>query len=376
MMAISNKRNPLPAIQQALISFIFLLPAIGFCADGVDSQKLAESEVEKAVEKTAKETAAKEGLKTNCLDQRRKPTKVHFFMFILDIDAIDDVNQNFAANIYLRLRWKDKCLANPQGASRRIDLEEIWNPQLIIANRQGMIWKSLPEIVQVDPDGNVFYRQRFSGKLSQPLKLTDFPMDQHGFTIHFASTAYGAGELEFVPDAPRFDPTLIGGSIAKDLSLPDWKIVSYKAVASPYQPIPEIRTAGFVFHFEAKRYVGYYIWQVLLPLIVVVAMSWAGFWLERDQIGVRIGIATSSILTLIAHRFVIASLLPRLPYMTRMDYFSVSSTLLVFLALLSIVMASYLAATNRDLMAKRVDLWARGAFPAAFLLLLGWFALG
>jgi len=91
---------------------------------------------------------------------------------------------------------------------------------------------------------------------------------------------------------------------------------------------------------------------------------------------VRIGIATSSILTLIAHRFVLASLLPRLPYMTRLDYFTVGSTLLVFLALIVVVVTSYLAAINRDPIARQVDLWARGTFPAAFLLLLGWFVFG
>ena len=90
----------------------------------------------------------------------------------------------------------------------------------------------------------------------------------------------------------------------------------------------------------------------------------------------RIGVATSSVLTLIAQRFVLASLLPRLPYMTRMDYFTVGSTLLVFLALIGVVSTSYLAAINRDLMAERIDLSARVVFPAAFLLLLGWFLLG
>ena len=72
----------------------------------------------------------------------------------------------------------------------------------------------------------------------------------------------------------------------------------------------------------------------------------------------------------------LASLLPRLPYMTRLDYFSVGSTLLVFMALLVVVATSYLAATNRNRIAKYLDLSARGAFPAAFLLLLGWFMSG
>ena len=201
-------------------------------------------------------------------------------------------------------------------------------------------------------------------------------MDRHAFTIQFASAAYGAEELEFLPDVSTFDATLKGGSIASELSLQDWEVLRYEALSLPYQPVSEIQAAGFAFRFEAERQVEYYLWQVLLPLSVVVIMSWTGFWVQRGQVGVRIGIATSSILTLIAHRFILASLLPRLPYMTRLDFFTVGSTLLVFLALLGVVATSYLAAINRDLMAKRLDLWARGLFPIAFALLLGWFLLG
>ena len=71
-----------------------------------------------------------------------------------------------------------------------------------------------------------------------------------------------------------------------------------------------------------------------------------------------------------------ASLLPRLPYMTRMDYFTVGSTLLVFLALIGVVATSYLGAINREPIARKLDLWARGMFPATFLLLLVWFLRG
>ena len=179
--------------------------------------------------------------------------------------------------------------------------------------------------------------------------------------------------LEFVPNPSPFDPEIIGGAIADQLSLPDWQLLSYRVFAVPYQPIKEIHAAGFVFQFEAKRYMEYYIWQIVLPLSVVVVMSWAGFWVQRGQVGVRIGVATSSVLTLIAHRFVLASLLPRLPYMTRLDYFTVGSTLLVSVALLGVVFTSYLASINQDLLTRKVDLLARWTLPAAFLLLVLWF---
>jgi hypothetical protein len=236
---------------------------------------------------------------------------------------------------------------------------------------------SLPEIVQVDPDGTVTYRQRYSGMLSQPLQLAEFPMDRHSFNIQFISAAHSAEELEFVPDISEFaGNSLTGGSIADALSLPDWKVVRFETQSTPYQPISDVQIAGLLFRFEAERFVGYYLWQVVLPLSVVVAMSWAGFWIQRGQAGVRIGVATSSILTLIAHRFVLASLLPRLPYMTRMDYFAVGCTVLVFVALIGVVGTSYLSSTERDVTAERLDLGARVLLPAGFVLLLGWFLGG
>ncbi|MBA3964393.1 MAG: hypothetical protein H0X47_01175 [Nitrospirales bacterium] len=154
------------------------------------------------------------------------------------------------------------------------------------------------------------------------------------------------------------------------------KIMWFETVVAPYSPIKEIHTPAFAFQFQAKRYVGYYLWEVLLPLAVVVIMSWSAFWVGREHMGVRIAVATSSILTLIAHRFVLASLLPRLPYMTRLDYFTVGSTLLVLLALITVIVTGYLAAHSQERHARRIDLLARGTFPGAFLLLLLWFMGG
>jgi cadmium resistance protein CadD (predicted permease) len=87
-------------------------------------------------------------------------------------------------------------------------------------------------------------------------------------------------------------------------------------------------------------------------------------------------VATSSILTLIAYRFVLAGLLPRLPYMTRMDYFTFGSTLLVFMALVEVIMSSAFAGHKYDKMAHTIDRLSKFAFPILFLLIFGWFLSG
>ena len=341
---------------------------------GKAAQKAAETAATKAVEKAAKEVAEKAELKAKRPDEWKGPTRVHFLVFVVDIGDIDGANQNFDANVYIRLRWEDRRLANPKGSTRQIPLDQVWNPRLVLVNQSGLVSRALPEVVHVDSDGTVLYYQRYTGNLSQPLNLSNFPMDSHSFTIQFVAAGYSADDLEFVPEVLS---GVTGGSIAKQLSLPDWKVVRYEALALPYQPIETVRAASFAFRFEAARSPGYYLWQVVLPLAVVVAMSWAAFWIGRDNVGVRVGVATSSILTLIAQRFVVANLLPRLPYMTRLDYFTVGSTLLVFIALMLVVLSSYLVAYDKsDVMARRIDLSARLVFPAFFFLLLVWFISG
>ncbi len=338
------------------------------------AEKIAQKATEEAMEKAAEEKVAKAELTSKRPAEWFGPTKVKFIIFVVDIDNIDAAEQNFSANVYLGLRWQDYRLVALDTTPRQIPLEDVWNPRILLVNQVGLMPKSLPEIVQVDADGMVTYHQRYTGKLSQPLKLSDFPMDTHSFTIQFVAIGYSADELEFSAHTiRRKDLVITGGSMATELSLPDWKVIGYATSAMPYNPIAGLNSAGFAFTFEARRYVAYYLWQVVLPLVVVVIMSWAAFWVDTEHIGVRIGVATSSILTLIAHRFVLASLLPRLPYMTRMDYFTVGSTLLVLFALIMVLWTSVLWKNGIKDRSQTIDRWARMGFPLVFLLLVGWF---
>ena len=397
MVARIHRTGLFRAFQRVVIGAMIIagagvFPATLFSADNAAdevAERAAEKAVEKAVEKAAGEAVEqaaekivekaaevateKAELTARRPDEWRGPTKVHFSIFVIDVDAIDEANQSFTINAYIRFRWKDERLANPGGSIRQVPLQEIWNPRVAFVNQQGRVSKSLPDIVQVHPDGTVIYHQRYTGNLSQPLSLSKFPMDTHSFTMHLGAAGFTEDQVEFLPDTHR---GVSGGSMADELSLPDWKVVSYEALTLPYAPIKEYHVPGFAFRFEAERYVTYYFWQIILPLGVVVVMSWAAFWVGRENVGVRIGVATSSILTLIAQRFVFASLLPRLPYMTRMDYFTVGSTLLVFMALITVIFTSFLAGKKNDSLAHKVDISARVTFPVIFLFLLSWFWYG
>ena len=109
------------------------------------TEKVLEKAAEKVVDKAEKKAAEKAELKAKRPDEWRGPTTVHFFVFVLDIDGVDGANQSFSANVYVRLRWTDKRLVDPGGATRQMPLEEVWTPQVLLVNRVGILPASLPK---------------------------------------------------------------------------------------------------------------------------------------------------------------------------------------------------------------------------------------
>ena len=288
------------------------------------------------------------------------PLKVYVTIFIIDVDDISGANQSFDANVHVQYRWRDQRLAHKGPKSIVRPLDEIWDPKVQVINQQ-KIWLTLPEIVKISPEGEVLYHQRAWGSFSQPLKLKDFPFDRQVFSFHLATIDYSPDEIEFVPD--KNDES----GMAQELSVADWEIIGYKAEPRPYRPSPATSPlAGFAFSFEAERKAGYFIIKVIIPLILIVAMSWVVFWIDPIESGTQVSVAITTMLTLIAYRFAIDTDLPKISYLTRMDFFILLSTVLVYASLIEVVVTSSFAKDGKISRARTLDLWMRWVFPSLF----------
>jgi hypothetical protein len=118
--------------------------------------------------------------------------------------------------------------------------------------------------------------------------------------------------------------------------------------------------------FTAERRSGYFVWKVILPLCLIVTMSWAVFWIDPSHFGPQIGLSATSMLTLIAFQFAMSDMLPRLSYLTIMDRFIAGSTVLVFSALIMSVMTGYLVSSGHQERARSIDFVSRWVFPTLF----------
>ena len=295
------------------------------------------------------------------------PTQVSVGIWVVDISNIDSAQQTFTADIAIVLPWKDARLAHTGTGVAHYALDQIWSPRVGIANETSSVVRKLPESAEVEPDGTVLYRQFYVGSFTQPLRLQSFPFDRQAFRIQLVAIRYRPDEVAFVPDEDWVRKGLKNAAgIAPSITLPDWTIEKWETKPLTYAIAPSLQYSGYAFEFTASRNVQYYMLKVILPLILIVIMSWAGFWIDPVNASAQISVAVTSMLTLIAYRFAADTQLPRLPYMTRLDVLFLVSTLLVFFSLIEVMATTILDNNQQTERAKRLDRYCRVIFPVIF----------
>jgi len=117
------------------------------------------------------------------------------------------------------------------------------------------------------------------------------------------------------------------------------------------------------------------LWRVVVPLCLIVFMSWTVFWIEPSRLDAQLEVSCAAVITLIAFELSLAYVLPQVPYLTSLDVFVLGASLMVFAALGECVWTSSLAERGRREGAIRLDWHARWSFPIVFggLLIGSWF---
>jgi hypothetical protein len=296
-----------------------------------------------------------------------EPTEVQIAIYIIDVDEVSTAQQNFAASVYYEARWNNPMLRHPGPGPLHRGVTEVWTPRLTIIGQQN-VWPAFRESVEIHPDGEVVYRHKVWGHFSQPLELHDFPMDQQNLMIHIIAVGLKEDQVKMVPLVKDKVPT---SNIAASFSIPDFDVQSWKAEPASYVAHKgEAAVAGFQMRITVARRLTYYVLKIVVPLSLIVIMSWLPRWIAPEHIGTNVGISTTSFLTLVAYLFAITVLLPRVSYVTRMDRFILLSTLLVFASLIQTVANIAMIRNDKKPLAERIDRWSRAVYPVLLLAVL------
>ena len=81
----------------------------------------------------------------------------------------------------------------------------------------------------------------------------------------------------------------------------------------------------------------YYIFQMYIPCVCIVALSWVSFWIDPEAIPARVGLSITTVLTISYMLGSVNSNLPRVSYLKAIDYFLLMSFGFIFFTLVEYV---------------------------------------
>jgi len=164
--------------------------------------------------------------------------------------------------------------------------------------------------IEYNSTNNYIFNNKFN--------LRTFPFDKQNIKIFLYNHRH---------DIENFK-ALISGYTAKRAvefkelnNIEGWNITNVDTKYEFYQdPNVDSKHDGASVIFELERKSGYYVYKIILPIILILIVCWSSIWINPKEIESRLTITIVCLLSLIAYNFVIDSDLPKLEYLTIMDY--------------------------------------------------------
>ena len=101
-----------------------------------------------------------------------------------------------------------------------------------------------------------------------------------------------------------------------------------------------------------ERKHSYYLYKVILPIILILSVCWLVVWIDPKELEARLTVTIVCLLSLIAYNFVIDSELPKLEYLTVLDWIILTSYVYAVIPNILSVISFRLLKTNQILGSK------------------------
>ena len=162
----------------------------------------------------------------------------------------------------------------------------------------------------VTNEGNYVFNNRFN--------LRSFPFDKQKLKILIYDNFYKAENRAI------FSGTYMMRNLERfveEEEIAGWDIMNGKIIDVTYQdPNKPFFTSAISLEIDIERKHGYYIFKVIFPIILILTVCWSVVWVDPRELESRLTITIVCLLSLIAYNFVIDAELPKLEYLTVLDW--------------------------------------------------------
>lgn len=288
------------------------------------------------------------------------PTHARIGLRVMRIEKIAEQDGNFSGELTLTMKW-------PAGGLRP-DLQPRNAAELNVA------------LDETKLTGGTCYRERrLTGKFQTWFRLRRFPFDRHDLRINLEDRTHTAAhvfyERELWPNTISIDALR---------EMPSWAIPEMPRIHQVHEstfayPMDAPHPQLVLVHVPVVRHSWFYLTRFFLPLLLLVAISYAIFWVRPDDLQSSSAIGITCILSIIAFQLAQADSLPRVPYLTIADRIYTVCYLLIAFALGCAVLEAHWAREGRDVLANKVDQIGRRWFPVLAIVMcattsvFGWY---
>ncbi len=322
------------------------------------------------------------------------PFTITVKMGIIDIPVIDEPMETFDIDSYLFLEWNDhsayeKYSVNQEFPEDRYTfystsnvqaaLREIGWPEVIQFTNQVGTREILSSYLYIESNGKITYYERFQGTFHSKYELKKYPFDTQKLNILIESAYYDATIMQFDKPFPEgsskislYESPIEQLSEGEVFELEEWYLDDNIDIeVGEYVASVSERSFSYMsINIPADRKAGFHIWKIFLPLVLIIGISWSVFWIWSENVGSRLSVSVIGFLTAISFNFFVSSNLPKISYLTFMDYCIIGIYIFMTITVTQVLITHFLVRRGSEVVAVRLNSYSRWLFPAAFLLYL------
>lgn len=306
------------------------------------------------------------------IPKQNGPIKIKISLVLLNINDISNHEETIGFTGELKLEWTDqRSIFDPNVAgvdektySGDFQFNKFfssWYPQVVLLN-ENALYETGASILKVKPDGSSTLLQTINVSAKTPMDLRLFPFDSQKLLIRFSIFGYDKEEMVLEPNFVGFDLT------APEFTLSEWEMIDFQYFSGEMNaPILGTNKATSTVSLEVavKRKSLFVVTTVIIPILLIVFLSFCVFWLDIKAIQDRLNVSFIGILTITAYQLVISDILPHVAYFTLVH--GLVSTSLIMVSLTIVVNIVMIQSKSKLPNALHLNYACRWIFPILYI---------
>ncbi|XP_063965568.1 neuronal acetylcholine receptor subunit alpha-10-like [Lytechinus pictus] len=233
---------------------------------------------------------------------------------INQINNMDERNQVLTLNVWIEQHWDDQKLVwDPEAYEGieilRIPATEIWIPDVTLydnADSNDYVAHSRQSNALVNHGGTVdLWSKPALVKSTCKIGVKFFPFDEQMCSMKFGSWTYNSFQMSLDKHKPEPDLSTFVNNEQWDL-----KFAVSRRHNVKYKCCPE-RYHDVTFYIGMRRKPLYYIYNLIMPCILLSSLSMLGFFMPYDVGVVKVSLSVTLILSLTVFLLLVAEMMPR-----------------------------------------------------------------